>query len=180
MTAATIAYGVLLLFVASSRPDQCQRYPFWPSPEMYYDYHTCSTVIDWSNFIDKTCRENFVRYEVQLAVNGCTPPYSTYITTNERFDLQYYIPGGCLADSNCYARVRAQLREGNSWSDYSPWIGLSNTFKMVQGNKFESSCICMSQNAKLTISSSQPALSQVMIYVCLYKNAVVMHYQHSL
>lgn len=121
--------SLLLRKVAKSQESPiCSSIP-GPELEIYYNYYNCSTVVDWSRFIPDDCREAAVAYEVQL-MNGCKSVTSQNFTTKEMLGL---IPGKCFGDTlTCYARFRAQLRD-SSWSDYSHWIRLSSTYRMVQG-----------------------------------------------
>ena len=119
---------VYIITSSQSHAMTCQSRPF-QYPEMYLDYHTCSTVFDWSRAITDNCQDNFKSYEVEL-VNECH--MKTINTENELNVFREYIPGQCLASENCYVRVRARLKD-NSWSRNGTWIGLSDKYRMFHG-----------------------------------------------
>ena len=109
------------------------------SPEMSYNYSSCSTVIDWSLFIRDGCQDSFDSFEVQIR-NGCTNSADLEISTRNFsatqtwFSFTKYRPGECLVDNNCYARIKPRLN-GIPISDYSPWVGLSNAYRMIEGTR---------------------------------------------
>ena len=118
----------LLFAITMSQTTICE-YPFENGPDLYYDYFACSTVVDWSRFVTNECRQRFVGYEVQL-VSGCE--VKSYRTSIETFNFTDKSPGECSVSTSCFARIRAQAKDG-SWSLYSSWIGISDTYKMVTG-----------------------------------------------
>ena len=122
------------LFSDTRSQEQCRR-PL-EYPEMYFDYRVCSTVFDWSSSIPDGCHGDFINYQVQFIENCNLQTSSEIKALNSGFGD--YSPGQCLADGNCYARVRAQLRD-SSWTVYSTWTGLSITYRMFRGMKHSQS-----------------------------------------
>lgn len=94
-------------------------------PEMYFDYHGCSTIIDWS----RSRSDRYVRYDVEFINKDCATRMFSTIEGLHRAD---YSPGECLADNDCYARVRAKNRD-SSLTGYSTWTGLSHKYQMFHG-----------------------------------------------
>lgn len=120
-TSQFVFFGALLCSVLS---DSCVQYPFQEEPEMYYDYHSCSTVLDWTRVLSNQCRGNIVDFEVQL-IDECRR--INFSTINTRINFTDYVPGSCLAETYCHVRISAKLNyTDSSWSNYSPWIGISN------------------------------------------------------
>ena len=111
--------------------ESCVQYPFIEQPEMYYDYRSCSTVLDCTRVVSDQCRRDSLEFEVQL-IDGCR--ITNFSTINTRINFSEYVPGSCLADNDCHARIKVKLNyTDSSWSEYSPWIGLSNKFQMFEG-----------------------------------------------
>lgn len=118
----------------------CVQYPFIEQPEMYYDYRSCSTVLDWTRVVSDQCLRDIVEFEIQL-IEGCR--ITNFSTINTRINFSEYVPGSCLADNDCLARIKAKLNyTDSSWSDYSPWIGISNKFQMFEGTPIKKS-VCI-------------------------------------
>ena len=95
-----------------------------PGPEVDYDFHDCSYVLDWSRNFPKNCKDEAIRYEVEF-IYGCTNDSlrSRNFTTEEHFRMPDEVLKLCSVGSSCYARVRAQLSD-MSWLD-SAWVTLS-------------------------------------------------------
>ena len=125
-----IALMLVALVCINARPQECQSGPF-RYPEMYFDYHSCSTVFDWSRSIPDGCRDDLVSFDVQFSKDCNT---RTFSTVEEDLYRGEYSPGQCLADDDCYARVRGRLRDpGSSPTRYTTWTGLSHTYRMFYG-----------------------------------------------
>ena len=134
---AMIIFVAALCYPAKSQP-RCLFEPL-PAPEVDYDFYICSYVLDWSRNFPKICKEATTRYEVQF-IYGCTNDslHSQNFTTIQQLSIPDEVLKLCFAtgDSNCYARVRAQLND-MSWSEYSAWATLSDSqHETVQGKHF--------------------------------------------
>ena len=103
---------------------ESRNHPF-SYPVMYFDYHGCSTVIDWS----RSRSDRYVSYNVEFINKDCTTRMFSTIEGLYRAD---YSPGQCLADDDCYTRVRAKNRD-SSLTGYSTWTGLAHTYQMFHG-----------------------------------------------
>ena len=125
------ALVLVILSCSNIQSQECRNRPF-RYPEMYVDYKSCSTIFDWSRAIDDGCRDDLVSYDVQFIDKDCTT--RTFSTTEGLYSTDYS-PGECLADDDCYARVRAQDRD-SSQTRYSTWTGLSHTYQMFHGKYF--------------------------------------------
>ena len=122
---------IVLVLVALSCNARSQECPII-YPEMYFDYRDCSTILDWSRSIADGCHDDLVSFDVQFINKDCNT--RTFSTIEEDLYRGEYSPGQCLADDDCYARVRGRLRDRDTLpTGYSTWTGLSQTYQMFRG-----------------------------------------------
>ena len=141
-----------LCTIASSPQQKCYLSVPLSGPELYYIMREdiCSVIVDWSDDIminadsDRCEEDDISRYEVEVNfMSYCINKSRVFQTvpTGTMYDLSAFLSGINVdsecesATSNCYrhqARIRAQL--GNSsWSHYSTWTTVSNTYRTVRG-----------------------------------------------
>ena len=119
-------------------------------PEIYYVQHEdiCSIIVDWSDDImvsttrDSCEIDGVSGYEVEVNFMSSCINQSLHQTVliGTMYDFSTFlsrinVDSECSETSNCYrhrARVRAQLGD-SSWSHYSTWTTVSNTYRTVQG-----------------------------------------------
>lgn len=130
MPSTLIIALVLVVLACNAQSQQCPSCPF-RYPEMYIDYRDCSMIFDWSRSVVEGCRDDLVSHDVQFINIDCN---RTFNTIEEDLYKSGYSPSQCLADDGCYARVRARLRDGDTYRTCtSTWTGLSQTYQMFHG-----------------------------------------------
>ena len=128
-----ILYGTLFCVTQLSHCQQCSHDggQLDQGLEMFYDYNSCSTVIDWSKSVADSCRGDIGGFEVQIT-NGCINTSVNVNFSDDATELSYsfeeYAPGKCLAEESCYARIKSQREDSPS-----SWIGVSNTSSITEG-----------------------------------------------